>query len=676
MKIHGFIFAPLIYLCLIQGSIASNSIARVWNLQNIAAIRLDNPNPPVHARNLFHVSVAMYDTWAAFDPKAIGYVYHQKFSSTNLVADRDEAISYAAYRILRERYSLSSSAPATLSALDGQMGALGYDKSDTNLDTSTPAGIGNSVAAAVSAYFIQDGALQTQDYIDYPRAEGGYAPMNPILDVIRGGPFATNANHWQPLYITNATAQNGFPAQTTQHFLGSQWLGVRPFALSRTDPSQPWFNPGPPPHLDGAGDAEYRSEVVDLLDRSSQMTPVNNATMDISPGAFGNNTLGANDGTGHPLNPVTGQPYASNVVKIGDFARVIAEFWADGPHSETPPGHWNVIANDTTDSPGLVKQIGGTGPVVDDLEWDVKLYFALNAALHDAAGAAWSLKRVYDGWRPVEAIRYMGSKGQSSDPSMASYNPDGLPLITNLIELVTTNTAAPGGRHAGLKAGTIAVFAWLGQPLNPTYAYSGVNWTPATNWWPYQRITFVTPSFPGYVSGHSAFSRAGAEVLAGITGSPFFPGGIGGYSNYTLAYEKGPSHPVPLQWGTYYDAADEAGISRLWGGIHVSVDDLTGRVLGSHCGKGAWALAQKFFDGSVLQTPVALTITNFTPTECKVRFNTVRGLIYKLQATPDLRQPFIDLPGESIQAVDSFMICTDAPATPSRFYRVAASTVP
>jgi hypothetical protein len=249
-------------------------------------------------------------------------------------------------------------------------------------------------------------------------------------------------------------------------------------------------------------------------------------------------------------------------------------------------------------------------------------------------------------------------------------------LITNLIELVTTNTAAPGGRHAGLQAGTIAVFAWLGRPLDPTNNYGGVNWTPATNWWPYQRITFVTPSFPGYVSGHSAFSRAGAEVLAAITGSPFFPGGIGGYTNYTLVYEIGPSQPVPLQWGMYYDAADEAGISRLWGGIHVSADDLTGRVLGSRCGKGAWALAQKFFDGSVLQTPVALTITNSSPTKCQVQFNTVRGLIYKLQATPDLGQPFIDLPGESIQAADSYMICTDAPATSTRFYRVAASTVP
>ena len=69
----------------------------------------------------------------------------------------------------------------------------------------------------------------------------------------------------------------------------------------------------------------------------------------------------------------------------GDFVRVLAEFWADGPSSETPPGHWNVIANYVADNPLLVKKIGGVGPVVDDLEWDVKMYFAVNAAVHEAA---------------------------------------------------------------------------------------------------------------------------------------------------------------------------------------------------------------------------------------------------------------------------------------------------
>src|SRR6185436_1646749 len=111
-----------------------------------------------------------------------------------------------------------------------------------------------------------------------------------------------------------------------------------------------------------------------------------------------------------------------NVVLRGDFARVLAEYWADGPSSETPPGHWNVLANLVADDTRTAKRIGGTGPVVDDLEWDVKVYFALNAALHDAACAAWSLKRYYDGWRPISAVRYRSILGQSSDSQKPHYN--------------------------------------------------------------------------------------------------------------------------------------------------------------------------------------------------------------------------------------------------------------
>ena len=77
----------------------------------------------------------------------------------------------------------------------------------------------------------------------------------------------------------------------------------------------------------------------------------------------------------------------------GDYARVLAEFWADGPSSETPPGHWNTVANEVSDSPGFEHRIGGqrTGSL-DRLEWDVKLYLALNGAVHDAAVAAWGVK--------------------------------------------------------------------------------------------------------------------------------------------------------------------------------------------------------------------------------------------------------------------------------------------
>src|SRR6185436_18191452 len=195
------------------------------------------------------------------------------------------------------------------------------------------------------------------------------------------------------------------------------WLGVRPFALSRTDSTRPWIDPGPPPFFGTASHAEFRSNVVEVIRRSSELTPDDGVFIDISPASQGNNTLGANDGHGRLLNPITGLPYVPNIAKRGDFARALTEFWADGPTSETPPGHWNVIANDVADHPMTVKRIGGTGPVVDDLEWDVKMYLAINAAAHEGGCAAWSVKRYYNGWRPLSAIRYMGGLGQCTEPT-------------------------------------------------------------------------------------------------------------------------------------------------------------------------------------------------------------------------------------------------------------------
>ena len=296
--------------------------------------------------------------------------------------------------------------------------------------------------------------------------------------------------------------------------------------------------------------------------------------------------------------PSAGDPYETNEVLRGDVSRVIAEYWADGPRSETPPGHWNTIANSISDDPQAVTAIAGAGDPVDRLEWDVKLYFALNGANHDAAVAAWGLKNHYDYARPISMIRYMGGLGQSSDPNGPAYHPDGLVLEPGLVEVITPESSAPGERHAALAdfAGDVAVLSWAGDRSS---AAGGVRWIRAVEWTPFQKETFVTPAFAGYVSGHSVFSRAAAEVLAAFTGSPYFPGGLGEWTVPVgaLEFEPGPSETVTLQWATYFDAADQAGRSRIYGGIHVAADDLRGREVGAECGRAAWELARSYFDG-------------------------------------------------------------------------------
>ncbi len=667
---------------------ASNSVARVWNERALAAIRVDTPHPPAQARNLFSLSVCMYDAWAAYDANgAVGYVYHGKHTATNIAAARNEAISYAAYRLLKERHVYSRTATNTLPLDDVAMMTLGYETNNISPNPATPAGVGNLIYEQVSAWFINDGSRQTNGtpypianppvaYPDYPANQGGYVFFNPLLDASLPG-ITDGSNHtvvdinrWQRLKVANSVDQNGFPQNPVQKYLGAQWLGVRPFALVRTDSTKPWIDPGPPPHLGGIGDADFRSNVVAVIRYSSELTANDGVMVDISPATIGNNTLGANDGNGYQTNPVTGIAYEPKIVRRGDFTRALTEFWADGPTSETPPGHWNVIANNVADDPLTIKKIGGTGTVVDDLEWDVKVYFTLNAALHDAACAAWGLKRYYEGWRPLSAIRYLGGNGQSSDPNLPAYHANGLPLIPDLIELVTDETVA-SGRHAGLTPGKIAVFCWPGQPEDPANETSGVRWIHAESWLPYQKTTFVTPAFPGYISGHSTFSRSAAEALTAITGSPWFPGGFGSYTVKKLVNELGPTQPITMEWASFYDAADQVGLSRIWGGIHPPVDDFTGRRVGAECGKGVWALAKQYFDGSIARTPVTLALRILNPGTTELSFNTLRGFYYKLQSTTSLSQPFVDEPETPTLAFGTTLAHTNAMVDPQRFYRVA-----
>ena len=294
-----------------------------------------------------------------------------------------------------------------------------------------------------------------------------------------------------------------------------------------------YHDPGPPPYLDPGGryrhSAAYQWGFVLVSIWSSHLDPADGVLWDISPAAIGNVPQlprsmeaypafydlfeGGDPGQGHELNPRTGQPYSPQWVPRADYARVLAEFWADGPDSETPPGHWFPILNYVNDHPALVRRFRGHGPVLDDLEWDVKAYFALGGAVHDAAIAAWGVKGWYDYIRPISAIRGMAERGQSSDPELPRYAPDGIPLVEGYVELVREGDALAGER--GEHVGKVKLYAWRGPGAieRPASDVAGVGWILAENWWPYQRPSFVTPPFAGYVSGHSTYSRAGAEVL-------------------------------------------------------------------------------------------------------------------------------------------------------------------
>jgi len=574
------------------------SIARRWDEQILAAIRRDLPRPTVHARNLFHLSAALWDAWAGYDDRASGVFVEERHTASDPDAARRAAISYAAFDVLVHRYAPAVGGATTVACLRAVMNDLGYDPGDTHDTGDDPVAFGNRVGHAIVARGASDGANEQNDYEDPAHAPDDNPPL--LYDGV--GTTLNRVDRWQPINLSVAATQNGIilPAGV-QAYIGSHWGSVTPFALRRASSAVPWEDPGPAP---GMGEA-MKGWVAEVIAKTASLDPADPRTIDISPGAYGHNSLGANDGKGWSKNPVTGEPYTPEVVLLADFERVMAEFWADGPKSETPPGHWNTIANMVADTPAFERRLFGKGAPLDPLAWDVHVYLALNGAEHDAAIAAWDAKRRSMTVRPISLVRWMGAKGQSSDPKGPSYDPEGLPLVPGLIEVITKESSAPGQRHAHLSCflGQVAVRDWLGEPGDRALRASGVGWVRAVEWITYQRRTFVTPAFPGFISGHSTFSRAGAEVLAAVTGSPFFPGGFGEYvapKDTFLTFERGPTQEVRLQWASYFDASDEAGQSRLWGSIHIQPDDFAGRRVGHRVGLRAMELASRYFDGADL----------------------------------------------------------------------------
>ncbi|MEL6865085.1 MAG: T9SS type A sorting domain-containing protein, partial [Bacteroidota bacterium] len=600
--------------------------------------RNDFARPTVHARNLLHTSVAMYDIWAAYDNQANPYFlgntvgnYTFDFEGLPMPDDvataRATAISYAAYRILYHRFSRSPGVEDSYPVFNELFEELGHDSSfvSTDYTSGNPAAFGNYVAEQVIAFGMQDNSNEIEDY-----ANTYYNPFNYTLNpAIPGSGILFDPNRWQPLTFDVFIDQSGnlIPGGAPE-FLSPEWGRVTPFALTpkeltiyERDFGEYWVyhDPGTPSYIDANGgldteDYQWGFALVSIW--SSHLDPSDGVLWDISPGSIGNidslpKTMeglrefydlieGGDPSRGHAINPHTGQPYEENIVPRADYARVLAEFWADGPDSETPPGHWFSILNYVNDHPLFEKRFRGEGPILDDLEWDVKAYLTLGGAVHDAAISAWGIKGWYDYIRPISAIRSMAGRGQSSDPNLPNYSISGLPLIDGFVEMVEAGDSLAGINNEHV--GKVKVYAWRGPDYieDEETDLAGVGWILAENWWPYQRPTFVTPPFAGYVSGHSTFSRAAAEVMTLLTGDAFFPGGMGVFEckkNEFLVFEEGPSVDLTLQWATYRDASDQTSLSRIWGGIHPPVDDVPGRVIGEKIGVAAFQHAKKYFDG-------------------------------------------------------------------------------
>ena len=619
----------------------NKSIARKWIEVLLEAIRNDLARPPIHARNLFHLSSIMYDA-LVIDKKVNQNIEISPFLLNNTINEEsfvfdfpqpnndqeyiDKVISYSAYNFIRHRFKNSVGIVETYKMIDSLMVSLDYDINYNKLDylSGDPKSIGNYLAELYIDYGFVDNSNEINDY-----SSNYYKPINPPLDLSKNGnPDIIDPNRWQPLKILNFIDQSGNLIEGIPEFISPEWGNVLPFALSEEDLVlkvrdddiyKVYHDPGVPPLLDTIGQGEldslFKSSFSMVSIWGSHLDKDDGILWDISPNSIGNlesypeNILefhslydyfnGGDVSTGFDINPFTNQKYEEQIVPRGDYTRVLAEFWADGPDSETPPGHWFVILNEVNDDNNLVKRFEGEGEELSDLEWDIKSYFLLGGAMHDVAISAWGIKGYYDYPRPISVIRYLSEKGQSSYPDSINYNPNGIKLIDNYIETVGPQDPLLGDNNENL--GKIKLYTWKGFTDNSVSEKEekGSGWILAEQWWPYQRPSFVTPPFAGYVSGHSTYSRAASVILEKITGSKFFPGGIGEFEiskNDFLVFENGPSVDMKLQWATYKDAADQCSLSRIWGGIHPYIDDIPGRKIGTEIGFDAFEYGKSLFE--------------------------------------------------------------------------------
>ena len=262
---------------------------------------------------------------------------------------------------------------------------------------------------------------------------------------------------------------------------------------------------------------------------------------------------------------------------LSDEQKLIAEFWEDAGGTSFPPGTWMTFGQfvSARDS--------------HSLDEDAQLFFALGNAVFDAGVATWEAKRFYDYARPVRVVRELGNLG----------------LIGEFDE----------------DLGGFAIEAW--QPEQGTQTIL------ATDFLTYQTPgSDPSPPFAEYPSGHSAFSASAATILERFTGSEAFGANVT-FAPGTSRFEPGitPESPVTLKWNTFREAADEAGRSRLYGGIHFEDGDLNGRTLGTEVGEAVWQ-ETNFFAGGGATSVFGSSAGEIIDSEVSSNFDGYRDLIW------------------------------------------------
>ena len=225
------------------------SVARMWNEVLLLAIRNDFARPTIHARNLFHISSAMYDAWSVYNADAQSFLFANEVSGfscpaativlpVDVLPSQEQSISFAAYRIIKHRFRFSPGSVETMAAADALMLSLGFNVNDDSLDYAqgSAAALGNYIAGCYIDFGLQDGANESQFY-----ANTNYQPVNPALvlssnDV--GNPSIVDLDRWQPLSIDGFVDQAGNRIDEVPSFLSPEWGRVVPFSLSANDKTE------------------------------------------------------------------------------------------------------------------------------------------------------------------------------------------------------------------------------------------------------------------------------------------------------------------------------------------------------------------------------------------------------------------------------------------------------